>query len=268
MERKTARRLAALLLLFAALVSPAALAADVSDILGHGDQVRITVFQNPDLTTEARISERGTIVFPLIGEVPIAGGTAPQAGERIAARLKKGQFMRNPQVSVAVTQVRSRQISVLGQVGRPGRYALDDPGMKLIDILALAGGITATGDDVITIVGQRNGQTTKTTVDVPALYRNGESKSVEVRSGDTIFVPRAQMFYIYGEVQRSGAYRLEPDMRVMQAISVGGGLTIRGTQRGLKIHRRAADGQVNILEAKVTDTLQPDDVVYVKEGLF
>jgi len=112
------------------------------DILGEGDVVHIVVFQNPDLTTEARISERGAINFPLIGEVTI-GGLAPSDAEaRIAQQLSRGKFVVRPQVNLTVLQVRSRQVSVLGQVGRPGRYPLDDVGNNLIDVLALAGGIT------------------------------------------------------------------------------------------------------------------------------
>jgi len=73
---------------------------------------------------------------------------------------------------------------------------------------------------------------------------------------------------VYGEVQKAGAYRLEPHMSVMQAIAMGGGLTPRGTQRGLKIHRRADDGHVKQIDARLTDEVKADDVVYVDESLF
>ena len=243
--------------------------ADSREILGAGDTVRITVFQNPDLSTEARVSERGTIVFPLIGEVALGALTPAAAGARIAELLKKGDFIRNPQVSVSVMQVRSRQVSVLGQVARPGRYALDDTSSKLTDILALAGGITPTGHDVVTVMAKRNGKFTKWEVDVPLMYRGGDlSPNIEVENGDTIFVQRAPVFYIYGEVQRAGAYRLEPDMAVMHALSLGGGLTPRGTERGLRIHRRMPDGAVHRLDARLTDPVQADDVIYVRESLF
>jgi polysaccharide export outer membrane protein len=101
------------------------------------------------------------------------------------------------------------------------------------------------------------------------MYRSGDlSPDIEVRNGDTIFVPRAPVFYIYGEVQRAGAYRLEPDMTVMHALSVGGGLTPRGTARGLRIHRRMPDGTLRRLDVRLADAVQADDVVYVKESLF
>ncbi len=260
---------------FAALAAVALLAfaiqgqADSRETLGAGDSIRVTVFQNPDLTTETRISERGTIMFPLIGEVALAGQTPTEGGVRIAAQLKQGNYIKNPQVSLSVVQVRSRQVSVLGQVGHPGRYALDDINSKLTDILALAGGISPGGDDVVTIMIARGSQIRKLEIDVPKMYRSGDlSQNIEVESGDTIFVQRAPVFYIYGEVQRAGAYRLEPEMVVMHALSLGGGLTPRGTDRGLKINRRTPDGSVRKLDAKLTDRVQPDDVIYVGESLF
>lgn len=243
--------------------------AQSREALGAGDNVRITVFQNPDLTTEARITERGTVQFPLIGEVALGGWTAADAAARIAAQLKQGNFLKNPQVTVSVLQVRSRQVSVLGQVARPGRYPLDDTSAKLADVLALAGGINPAGDESVTVMATRNGTPTKLEVDVARMYRSGDlASNIEVQNGDVIYVQRAPVFYIYGEVQRAGAYRLEPNMSVIHALSLGGGLTQRGTERGLKVHRRQPDGTVQKLDAKPTDTLQPDDVIYVKESLF
>ena len=239
------------------------------ETLGAGDNVRITVFQNPDLTTETRVSERGTIVFPLIGEVFVGGQTPIGAGARIAEQLKQGNFMKNPQVSVSVLQVRSRQVSVLGHVVRPGRYALDDTDPTLTDILALAGGIDPSGADTVTVVGKRNGSEKKLEVNIPEMIRKGDlSQNVEIENGDTIYVQPAPVFYIYGEVQRAGAYRLEPNMLVMKALSLGGGLTPRGTDRGITIHRRMPDGTVRKIDAKLFEPVQPDDVIYVKESLF
>jgi polysaccharide export outer membrane protein len=229
----------------------------------------VTVFQNPDLTTETRVSEQGTIVFPLVGEVAVSGQTPIGAGALIAERLKRGNFIKDPQVNVSVMQVRSRQVSVLGNVIRPGRYALDDATSTLTDILALAGGIAPGGGDTITVIGNRNGAEKALEVNIPEMIRKGDmSANFEVRNGDLIYVHRAPVFYIYGEVQRAGAYRLEPGMTAMQALSVGGGVTPRGTDRGPTIHRRMADGTIRKFEAKLLEPVQPDDVIYVRESLF
>jgi len=263
-----ARRFAAVLCLAVMTLSVTAFGQS-REILGGGDSVRITVFQNPDLTTETRISERGTITFPLIGEISLAGLTPAGAEARIAKQLIEGKFVLKPQVSLNVVRVRSRQVSVLGQVARPGRYALDDTSSRLTDILALAGGISPSGDDNVTVMITRNGKTAKLDIDVPTMYRTGDlSRNVQLENGDAIFVQRAPVFYIYGEVQRAGTYRLEPAMTVMQALSVGGGVTQRGTDRGLKIRRRTPDGEFHTIDARLTEMLQPDDVIYVRESLF
>ena len=254
----------------AAVEAPRQAAAEAPrETLGPGDTVRITVFQNPDLTTEARLSERGTIVFPLVGEVALTGRTPTDAGTQIADRLKQGQFLKNPQVSVAVMQVRSRQVSVLGHVAKPGRYPLDDASNRLTDLLAVAGGVAATGDDVVTVVLKRGEQVTRHEIDVPAMYRSGDLKSnIEVQAGDTIYVQPAPVFYIYGEVQRAGSYKLQPNMMVMHALSLGGGLTPRGTERGMLVQRRMPDGSARKVEIRPSDPVQPDDVIYVRESLF
>ena len=249
-----------------AAVTPAVTAGDT---LGAGDTVRITVFQYPDLTTETRVSARGTVAFPLIGDVMVSGLTPSAAAARIAEELRKGQYMVNPQVTVVMNQLRSRQVSVLGQVVRPGRYALEDSNPKLTDILALAGGVAPTGADRVTVVVVRDGKERKVEIDVAAMVRSGDMRqNVEIQNGDTIYVDRAPVFYIYGEVQRAGAYRLEDNMTVMQALSLGGGLTDKANDRGLKINRRMPDGQVQRFDAKLTDRVQSDDVIYAKDSLF
>jgi polysaccharide export outer membrane protein len=225
--------------------------------LGVGDAIRIMVHQQPDLTTEARISERGTVAMPLIGEIKLAGLSEHQAAGAIAESFKKGQFLKNPQVTVAITTVRSKQVSVLGAVTRPGRYPLDDTSSKLTDVIAAAGGITPTGADTVIVI--RDGKEHK----VPML-----SKSFELKGGETIHVERAPVFYIYGEVTRSGAYRVEPNMTVMQAIAAGGGITPRGSDRRLKLRRPDASGKLVETDAKLHDTVKADDVIFVKEALF
>jgi polysaccharide biosynthesis/export protein len=253
----------------ALLVLSAPASAQTGDAIGEGDTVRVTVFQNPDLSVEGRVGTDGAIPYPLLGQVKIGGLSTAAAGGRIADQLKRGGYLKNPQVTVAVTAMRSRQVSVLGHVARPGRYALDDASSRLTDVLALAGGIAPTGDEIVQVMVNRGGKIAKMAVDVPVMFKSGDlSKNIEVRSGDTIFVSRAPVFYIYGEVTHAGAYRLEQNMSVMQALSVGGGLSPRGTDRGLKVNRLMPDGSVRTIDAKLTDLVQADDVIYVKESIF
>ena len=264
-----ATRLAALNCMLVAAVPASSQPRETRETLGPGDAVRVTVFQNPDFNTETRVSERGTIVFPLIGELQFTGLTPAQAGSRIADQLKKGKYIVNPQVTVQLVTVRSRQVSVLGEVAKPGKYPLDDHSSRLTDILALAGGVTPTASDTVTVLVTRGNKLEKREVDVSAMARNGNlAANFEIQGGDTIYVQRAPTFYIYGEVQRAGSYPLKANMSVMQALSVGGGVTLRGTERGLRIHRRNGDGKVIPVEVQLTDPVQPDDVIYVRESLF
>ena len=253
----------------AAIEPPPQQQASVLEAVGTGDTLRITVFRNPDLTTEARVTEQGNITFPLIGDVKVTGLTPQQVGASIADKLRTGRFVVNPEVSVAVAQVNSRQVSVLGNVNRPGRYPIDAANSKLTDFIAAAGGVAGPGADVVTVVQVRNGQSAKTDVDLSRMFRDGNlAANLDMQPGDTIFVHKAPMVYVYGEVQKAGAYRLEPHMTVMQAIAMGGGLTVRGTERGVRIHRRDASGNVKKIDVALTDPVQTDDVVFVRESLF
>lgn len=225
--------------------------------LGVGDAVRVTVFQQPDLTTDARISERGTLAMPLLGEVKVAGMSPGEASSQIANALKNGKYLKHPQVTVALTTVRSRQVSVLGLVARPGRYPLDDTSTRLSDVVAAAGGIATGGSDTVTVI--RNGEAKKVAM---------LEKSFDLQNGDTVYIERAPVFYVYGEVLRGGAYPVSQNLTVMQAISLGGGITPRGSDRRVKLRRTGQDGKVVETDAKLQDIVQPDDVIFVKESLF
>jgi len=237
--------------------------------LGAGDVVRITVYQNPDLTLEGRISEAGTLSYPLLGNVRLGGLSVGDAERRIAEGLRQGNFVKQPQVSLLVVQVRGNQASVLGLVNRPGRFPIEVADMHLSDLLAMAGGVAAGGADVITVVGTRNGQPFRREIDLVNMFRSANRQDdLVVQNGDVVYVERAPMIYIYGEVQRPGAFRLERDMTVMQALATGGGLTQRGTERGMRVHRRGADGKVQVIQPGMDDRLRDGDVVYVRESLF
>jgi len=154
-------------------------------------------------------------------------------------------------------------------VGKPGRYPIEMTSSKVSEMIAAAGGVVPGGADVVTLVGTRNGDPVKLDIDLPSILQSGRAElDVQLENGDIIYVDRAPTIYIYGEVQRPGQLRLERGMTLMQVLAAAGGLSARGTERGIKVHRRDAQGQVNVLELKPTDHLQRDDVVYVKESLF
>jgi polysaccharide biosynthesis/export protein len=237
--------------------------------LAAGDVIRVSVYQSADLTLETRLTEAGTISYPLLGSVALAGLTVTEAERRIADGLRNGNFVKQPQVSIAVQQVRGNQVSVLGQVGRPGRYPLETGNVQLTDMIATAGGIVGAGADLIVVVGTRNGQAYRAEVDLPSVFGpNRRANDLTLQNGDVVWVDRAPMIFMYGEVQRPGSMRLERGMTVMQALASAGGLTQRGTERGLRVHRRDAQGTVRVIEPAMTDKLQADDIVYIRESVF
>ncbi|WP_297325051.1 polysaccharide export protein EpsE [Nitrosomonas sp.] len=237
-------------------------------VIGPGDTLKIFVYGHPDLTTDTKVSETGNVTFPLLGEI-FVGGLTPSAAERkIVNLLESRDILRKPQVNIFAASLQSQMVSVLGYVRNQGRYPIEGK-RSLTDILAMAGGIMPDGGEVVTLIRSDGDKSTKEVIDVLEMIRSSDlTRNLIVRSDDLIYVERAPRFYIYGEVQRAGAYRLERNMTVMQALSVGGGLTQRGTERGLRIQRRDAEGNLQVLTVNSSDWVQPDDVIYIKESLF
>ena len=238
-------------------------------LLNPGDIIKVTVFNRPELSIEARVSESGAIGFPLIGSVPVRGLTLSGVERKISQMLKDGAFVINPQVNVLLTLSVGNQVAVLGEVNKPGRYSIEGAGGHVSGMLAMAGGISPTGADTVIVTGTRGGKPFRREVDVAKMSRSGNSEDdPELGGGDTIFVNRAPQFYIYGQVQRPGGYRLEKEMTVMQALATGGGITGKGTTRGIVLHRRDASGKVKDSRVSLDSQLQDQDVLDVKESMF
>ena len=237
--------------------------------LGPGDAIGVQVFQSPDLSVDARVSENGVISYPLVGSVQLGGLSISEAEQKIADALRNGGFVRSPQVNIILRQVRGNQVAVLGQVNRPGRFPLETFNTRVSDMLAAAGGVTPGGDDVLILTGQRQGQAFRRVIDIPGLFLNQKpEEDVVLAGGDTLYVSKAPVFYIYGQAQRPGPYRIERGMTVMQALAQGGGPTARGSQNRLMLHRRDAAGKVIETVPQLTDTVRPEDVIYVRESIF
>jgi polysaccharide export outer membrane protein len=227
------------------------------------------VFQNPNLTLETRITQDGTITYPLIGTVRLGGMTIAAAEQTIAKALDEGNFIKQPQVSILSLNIRSSQVSVLGLVNRAGRFPLETFNTRVSEMIALAGGILPAGADVAIVTGERAGKPFRKEVDIAALFLyNSHEDDVTVAPGDVIYVHRAPMFYVYGEVQRPGSYRIERGMTVRQALAQGGGLTQRGTERSLRLHRHGENDRREVSNPKLDDPIRPDDVLHVGESLF
>jgi polysaccharide biosynthesis/export protein len=256
-------------LLMSAASSPVRAQQQQQYLIGPGDILRISVFKNPDLSLDARVSEAGTLSYPLIGSVQVGGLTLPAAEKKIADLLREGGFVLAPQVNILITQALGGLVSVIGEVNTPGRYSIEAAGGHLSGMLAVAGGIAATGSDMVIITGTRSGKPFRREIDIVAMsLGTGNSEDIALAGGDTVFVNRAPLFYIYGQVQKPGQVRLERAMTVMQALAAGGGVTGKGTSRGIVRHRRDASGKVKEESVSLDEDVRDQDVIYVKESLF
>lgn len=236
--------------------------------LGPGDVVKISVYNNPDLAMETEITQSGKISFPLIGEVMLGGLTRAGAEKAIADSLAKGGFVPNAHVNLLVAQYRSQQISVMGEVNKPGQYPVSRAA-TLTEMLAMAGGITAKGSHIITVIQKDgNGRTVQQEVDVKRLFAGGAAANLRLGYDDVIYVPPMPVFYIYGEVRQPGSYPLTPDLTVRQALSLGGGLTVRGTERGIRLERKGKGSETLSRRPSLNDKLQPNDVLHIPESWF
>ncbi len=155
------------------------------------DTIQITVFQEPDLTQKVKVSQQGTINYPLLGTVQIAGLTVSEAEKRIAALLAR-DYLVNPRVSIAVENYSGRQVILLGQVKNPGSYEIPaDESLTLLQMIARSGGFTeAAASDRVSIVRSENGQKRKIVINVSAIIKNrGKSKDIDLMPGDVVSVP-------------------------------------------------------------------------------
>ncbi|MDB5883563.1 MAG: polysaccharide export protein-like protein [Ramlibacter sp.] len=252
-----------------AMGASAASVAGADYRLGPGDSIKVQVYQNPDLSVEARVSESGSVNYPLVGAVKLGGLSISEAENRIAQALRTANILKQPQVNIVLQTVRGNQVSVLGQVQKPGRFPLETTNVRVSDMLAAAGGVTPTGDDVLIVSGTRDGKPFRKTVDIPALFQGTRGDNdIVLAPGDTLYVDKAPLFYIYGEAQKPGPYKIERGMTVLQALAQGGGPTNRGSANRLRLNRTGPDGKVVTTEPRMTDPVQPGDVLFVRESLF
>jgi len=233
--------------------------------LGPGDIVKISVYDHPDLTTELQLNDKGAVAFPLLGEIKLLGLQYTEAEALIGDSLKKGGFINSPNVSVLISQYRSQRIAVIGEVNRSGRYALEGA-TGLVDLIAIAGGLNPNAGDKIIVL--RGVERIEYSLNQSMKLSNEAKRNMPIINGDVVYVPRAQQFYVYGEVNRPGVFRMEPKMTVMQALAVAGGFNPRASQRRLEIHRIDQFGAVTKVEAELSDLLVENDTIFVQESLF
>lgn len=250
-------------------------------VIGPADVLNIKVFNEADLSGPFSVDSDGTITFPLLGRIHV-GGKTPRDIEAHLTKVLTGAYLRNPIVSVEIGNYRSRAIFILGEVKAPGKYSIEGP-MTLLEVLAKAGSLTAAAGNTIIVQRYKDGLAAAVSdepmlpgdprgaevmrVNVSDLNEGRLNANILLQDSDTIVVPAADRFYVTGFVRQPGSFVLRPGMSVQQAIAEAGGLTERGSRRGIKILRRVKEKDVEI-DARLTDLVRPNDTIVVRQRLI
>lgn len=253
-----------------------------SYVVGPQDVLIITSYDQPELTGKFTVETDGSFTYPLIGRVRVNGITLREVETLLKATLVEKGFFIDPQLSVAIELYRSQKIYVVGEVRTPGAYPLSGD-MRLVEALALAGSTTPTASGEAVIVRAANEAVVVDAARLPANdtdpnavvrvdlreLENGDlTQNVPLRSGDTIFVLRAESVYVFGQVKSPGAYPLrQKNTTVLQALSLAGGVTDRGSVGRIQIIR-IVDGKKQEMKADLTDFVLPRDTIIVPERFF
>jgi polysaccharide biosynthesis/export protein len=247
-------------------------AQNESLLIGPGDLLHIQVYDTPEMEQHARVMDGGTIPVSFLGSVSVSGMTPEQAAEQIQHRLVAAGVMLHPQVTVRVEAYATQNVSVMGQVQKPGSYEIDTA-RKVVEVLALAGGLTDVADRHITI--QRFGPAKR---EIEYYYSNAAQTALSddpmVYPGDTVIVPKAAVVYVLGDVSKPGGYPMSTNdskMTVLQAIALAGYANHTAAVGKSKLVRETTAGvqeidlEVNAMQKgkKPDVALLPDDVVYV-----
>ena len=268
--------------------SPSAAQQEANYVVGSQDVLIVNFFDQPELTGKFTVETDGSFTFPLIGRVKVGGMTLREAEAALKKQLIDHGFFKDPQLAVSVETYRSQRIYVVGEVRTPGAYPLSGD-MRLVEALALAGSTlpTASGEAVVVRVSDQS-IVVKSAAEAAAAAANPSSndpdkvqrldlrelengdlkQNIPLRSGDTIFVLRAESVYVFGQVRNPGAYPLrQKNTTVLQALSLAGGVTDRGATGRIQIVR-VAEGKKQEIRAELTDFVQPRDTIIVPERFF
>jgi polysaccharide export outer membrane protein len=257
---------------FLSLILVNAFSAQAADdyIVGEEDVIKITVYDHPELTTTERVSGEGIITLPLIGEIKVAGLTTDQTAKKIASRLSEG-FIVDPNVSVFVVEFRSKKTIIIGYVNRPGMYMLSG-NTTLLELISLAGGLSKDAGGRATIKRKNlvnNGGEGTINIDLQKLIEQGDtSLNILLMDGDSVFIAKASVFYLTGEIKNPAAYRYEDGITLIKAITMAGGFTDKASIGRIRIIRKIDNKEKVIQKAEMDEPVLPDDVIIVPESFF
>lgn len=236
-----------------------------------GDLLEINVFDVKELNTQARVSGTGEVMMPLVGAVRVQGETADGVARIIEQRLRDGEFVRRPQVSVFISQYATQGVSVLGEVKKPGIYPLLGS-HSLFDYISVAEGFTPTAGKTITIT-HRDSPNDRTVIEWNDNPQSNSKVNIPVLPGDTVVVSKAGVVYVVGDVGKPGGFVMDHKERltVLQAIALAQGTNRTASLKSAKLIRQGPGGREEIsiplneiLSAKAADVpVRDEDIVFV-----
>ncbi|MGC2322741.1 MAG: polysaccharide biosynthesis/export family protein [Terriglobales bacterium] len=239
--------------------------------ISGGDLLNVSVYGVPELQQDVRVNNSGDVYLPLIGYVQLAGLTLDQSQTVVENRLREGEFVKNPHVTMFLKDFVNQSATVTGEVARPGIYPVLGS-RRLLELLAAAGGPSARAGKTATIT-HREHPDDPAKVNLPTDLAKSPEDNIEVLPGDTIVVNRAGLVYVVGEVQRPSGLVMDNNekMTVMQAIALVGGPTPVAAMNSAKLLRATGTGREELqlplrkmLSTKQPDVdLRPDDIIFV-----
>jgi polysaccharide export outer membrane protein len=237
-------------------------------LLGPGDLLEVKVFEAEKLNTTVRLSSRGEVSLPLLGEVNLQGKTAAEA-ERIIENKFKETYIKNPHVSIFVKEHYSQRVTVVGEVKNPGTY--DYPSrQRLLDAIALAGGLTEKAGHTIQVrrlEGMTHGTSQTYLVNLKELIKEGKTElNLNINGGDVIFVPEAGSFFVDGAVRRPGKYPITDILSVNEALLAAGGLAPYANDDQLLLLRKSESEERSRIELKLDEDGRTLDKVNIQDG--
>jgi len=262
------RSLGSIIAVMAITVIFSSAAMPVEYRIGEGDVLTISTYGHDDLETTDRVSGDGRIILPLIGQLDVDGLTVSEVSSLIANKLSQGYII-SPQVSVFVKEFRSRKAVIVGEIVKPGLYELKGE-TTLLELISMAGGLSGDSGSIATIKRTGDDGKLKTIdIDFMAIMESGDaSLDVPVYDGDSLYINKAGLYYVTGEVRKPDAYKLTDGTTVIKAITRAGGFTDKASESKVRIIRKIGGKESLIENVTMDEYVKPEDVIVVPESLF
>jgi polysaccharide export outer membrane protein len=251
-----------------ALLVLAAASAKEEYVIGPEDVLEISVYDHEEMTSTVRVGGNGVITLPLLDAVEVGGLTVSQATKKITDLLS-GDYIVDPKVNIFVVTFRGQKVVILGQVENPGLYEIRAE-TTLLELISLAGGLNPDAGDIATLKRVNEKGTEERKIDLERLIDKGDTTlNFRVMDGDKVFIEKAGLFYVTGEVNRPSSYPYQDRLSLIKAITMAGGLTNIASSTKVKILRQN-EGKEQVIEQASMDTeILPEDVIVVpKRGWF